>query len=313
MRLVCATLMVAIASGSGEARATYSIVASDSAKKLVGSAGASCVPYEVIRIYRAAPGRGALVAQAYFDDPAMTFAAERLAEGDKPAQILPLITDVTKYPNAARMQYGIVDTRGGVATFTGPLALSYAGAQSRSRGDEVFAWQGNVLTSASVLAQIGDGIERDACDLPARLMNAFEAASNNGEGDARCTPDGIPAKSAYLEVISEDGPLVRISLPDVSPENPIVKLREAFNVWRTDHPCDASVASSGSASAATGSSGGESTDGDGCQCHLTERKPDAHWPVIAIALALSQARRVGRRRPIARVIATPPPRRTNHV
>lgn len=230
-----------------ETQATYSIVGAQPSKGLLGSAGASCVPYEVIRIYRARSGRGAFVAQAYFDDAAVLRADAMLAMGEAPEAVLASVTDEISYPNAPRMQYGIVDVEGRAVAYTGPLALPTATHRVIERAGDIFTLQGNVLTSDRLLDQMGEGLERPACDLAESLMNALEHASLHGEGDNRCTPNGVPAKSAYLDVTGAELS-VRLSIPDVSPNDPIVALRDAFDAWRTDHPCPASNASTASSS-----------------------------------------------------------------
>src|SRR5262245_36064670 len=111
--------IVACSAPARPARATFSIVAADTAAGIIGSAGASCVPYEVIRILRVAKGKGLLVGQAYFDDPALEEAEARLAAGETPDEVLQIITDPELFPVAPKMQYGIVDAAGRTASFTG--------------------------------------------------------------------------------------------------------------------------------------------------------------------------------------------------
>src|SRR5262245_11336327 len=99
-----AALGVALLAGRG-AQATYSIVAVDAATGTVGASAASCVPYEVIRIYGVAPGGGAVVAQAGFDDDALTEAVARLDAGENAADVLSAVTDPTAHPHASEMQW----------------------------------------------------------------------------------------------------------------------------------------------------------------------------------------------------------------
>jgi uncharacterized Ntn-hydrolase superfamily protein len=220
----------------GEAGATYSIVAVDPARGQIGAAGASCVPYEVIRIHGNVPGRGAFVAQANFDDLAFERALALLESGETATTVLSTITEVG--PQARKMQYGIADVNGGLASWTGPEASPVADHTEGSLGDGTrFAVLGNLLTSTQVLSQGSDGFQAGGCDLPARLMDALEASGADGEGDGRCTPEGRPANSAFLEVSDPEGTLVRISVPDVSPEDPIAALRLGFEDWRVEHPC----------------------------------------------------------------------------
>ncbi|MEZ4315728.1 MAG: DUF1028 domain-containing protein, partial [Polyangiaceae bacterium] len=88
-----ATAFAALTALSVPASATFSIVAADTATGAIGSAGASCVPYEVIRILRVAPGKGLLVGQAYFDDDALAEGQSLLAAGEDPSTVLKAVTD----------------------------------------------------------------------------------------------------------------------------------------------------------------------------------------------------------------------------
>lgn len=60
-RLSALGAALACAALASPAQATFSIVAADPAAGAIGSAGASCVPYPVIRILRVAAGKGLLL------------------------------------------------------------------------------------------------------------------------------------------------------------------------------------------------------------------------------------------------------------
>lgn len=239
--LVAALLAASVAWGK-PARATYSVVGVDTFTREVGAAGASCVPYEVIRIYASVAGRGALVAQANFDDAALAAAKEALFEGKTAAEVLTLVTDVASFPAAPLMQYGIVDAQGGFASYTGPGATPFADDDGAGADGFRFVVQGNYLTSSAVLTQTAEAFR--GCDLAERLVSALEAASLGGEGDARCTPDGVPAKSAFVDVTGPHGTVFRVSVPDVSPASPIPLLRDALTTFRAEHPCPVVAATS---------------------------------------------------------------------
>jgi len=108
------------------ARATFSVVAADTAAGAIGSARASCVPCEVIRILRVAKGHGLVIGQANFDDDALTEAKALLDDGEAPAAVLQAITDPAVFPNAPWMQYGIVDIERHTVSTTGPNAKPFA-------------------------------------------------------------------------------------------------------------------------------------------------------------------------------------------
>jgi len=79
----------------------------------------------------------------------------------------------------------------------------------------------------------------EGCDLADKLMLALEAGAQNGEGDSRCTPRGIPSDSAFIEVDDDsgEGSLLRIEITNTGNVNPLVLLREQFDAWRADNPC----------------------------------------------------------------------------
>jgi MYXO-CTERM domain-containing protein len=121
----------------------------------------------------------------------------------------------------------------------------------------------------------------------------------------RCTPEGRPANSAFLDVTGSDGSVVRISIPDVSPENPIPALRAAFDEWRATHPCEpaggeggAPGGNGGGGNGVGGSDGGDA-GAQGCAC----RTSASLHPQNSLALglvAVAMARRRCRRRSRAR-------------
>jgi uncharacterized Ntn-hydrolase superfamily protein len=239
MRL-CGAWVFAIVSWSGAAGATYSVTALDRETKALGGAGASCVPYRVDVIWGAVAGKGALNAQASLDENAKNDAVALIATGLGASEVLARMNEDGVYPARDRMQWGIVDVNGGSARFTGPGAQAFASdlpAESQN-GRFVGAVQGNLLTSIRVLEQSRDAFASDSCDLAEHLMRSLEAASLGGEGDARCTPEGRPANSAYLDVTFVDGTAVHLSVGDVSPENPIPALRFEYDRFRAEHPCD---------------------------------------------------------------------------
>lgn len=296
-RLVAAAVCVAAASVASPGSATYSIIAVDSQAGAFGAAGASCVPYAVDCILGSVPGRGAFVAQASFDDLAFDAALASLADGASAPAVLALVSDARTFPQAPKMQYGVVDAAGGLVGWTGAEALPVAADVAGEHGSARFVALGNVLTSSAVLAQAGAGFRGDGCDLPARLMLAIEAAGADGEGDSRCTPEGRPANSAFLDVAGPRSTLVRISVPDVSPDDPIAELRSRFDAWRVDHPCPAPPAEGGAGGAggAGEGEGGNDSAGDpegagGCRIHALDPRGSRAWVTIALAVAARSLR-----------------------
>jgi MYXO-CTERM domain-containing protein len=278
-----ALLLLALPS---RALATYSLTAVDRVTRAVGGAGASCVPYEVDRIYEALPDRGALNAQAYFDEAAQREAALLLAQGLSAGDVVAAVTDPASFPLAPRMQWGVVDADGGLLAATGSEALSFAGDLTARSADGRFGAtvQGNVLTSSAVLTSAAQRFASQGCDLIDRLMLALEAAGAGGEGDQRCTPEGRPANSAYLDLTLADGGGVHISVPDVSPADPIVELRARYDAYRAEHPCEAPASE---LSAPAQRSGG---------CSVVTTRADDRGAVWLLLLAMSWRRFVKRAR-----------------
>src|SRR5204863_2310259 len=105
-----------------------------------------------------------------------------------------------------------------------------------------YSVQGNILTSGAVLDQAAAAFETTGCDLADRLMLALEAGAQNGHGDSRCTPAGIPSDSAFLEVDRDGEPAgsyLLLEAINTSPQNPLALLRTQYDTWRAAHPCPA--------------------------------------------------------------------------
>ncbi|MEM6293416.1 MAG: DUF1028 domain-containing protein [Myxococcota bacterium] len=247
---------LALLTCSAPAHATYSVVAVDSRLQHVGGAGTSCVgALDVAIILGVAPGFGAVHAQALINTAGRDLAVMRLEEGLSPQAILDELTGPAFDVQAARRQYGVVSLAGLAAGFTGETNGAFAGDRQGTAAPFSYSVQGNILTGEAVL----DGAEAafvrgGGCDMPDRLMLALEAGAANGEGDSRCTPDGIPADSAFMRVVDANGlVVVDLSVTDTAPQNPMVPLRQAFDAWRLEHPCPAEPPS--------GSTGGTDTGG----------------------------------------------------
>lgn len=291
---------------------TYSIVAVDQGDGTVGAAGASCVRSNVIRILGVARGRGVVHAQSYMNPAGRDEAARRLALAEDPEAILAFITGPGFDPDAARRQYGLADREGRAAGFTGSDCGPHAGHQVGRDPRYVWAVQGNLLTGSPVLERTAAAFARGACDLPERLLQAMEAGAENGEGDARCTPQGLPADSAFLAVISPLGAehdLV-LTADEAVEESPLVSLRRQLEAWRAQHPChieaadggelepDAPTPRSAPEAAAEGDSGSvlgsEPSQGCTCRSGIAVAPGDGPWllvGLIALAAALRGSRR----------------------
>jgi uncharacterized Ntn-hydrolase superfamily protein len=277
--------MFAIVSWSAAAGATYSVTALDRETKALGGAGASCVPYRVDVIWGAVAGKGGLNAQAALDEDAKNDAVALLAQGLGASAVLSRMNEEGVYPARDRMQWGIVDVSGGSARFTGPEAQAFASdLNAESRGGRfVGSVQGNLLTSIRVLEQSRDAFANDSCDLAEHLMRSLEAASLGGEGDARCTPEGRPANSAYLDVTFADGTNVHLSVGDVSPNNPIAALRDEYDRFRAENPCEPKRETQPSAGKSDG-------------CTLGPNSGVSKTPLVLVLMAVALGVRARRRK-----------------
>lgn len=258
-------LAVLVASPAG---ATYSIVAADAAARQVGGAVTSCVaPQSVAIVYRAAPGHGAIHAQAAVNTSGRDRGVVLLEAGTAPADVIAQITTSSFDPRFQTRQYGVVDLSGHAAGFTGSSAQQYRADRQGSVGPYVYSVQGNILTGAGVIDQAEAAFRARGCDLAERLMLALEAGAENGQGDSRCTRAyRIPSDASSLEVDREGEPAgsyLRLAFTSTTlvHENPIVRLRALFDTWRTTHPCPA--ADDGGADGADASAGGATGGGGG--------------------------------------------------
>lgn len=232
--------LLAAATAVGPVRATYSIVATDGAAGQVGGSGTSCVGsfLEVFVIYGGAPGHGAVHAQARVSTAGRDEAVRLLGLDTPPTDIIAAITDPSFDRSAGQRQYGIADLAGRAAGFTGSSTLPWSGDLQGTDGAFSYSIQGNILTSGAVLDQAEEGFLAGGCDLADRLMLALEAGAENGEGDSRCTPEGIPSDGAFLHVDLADGTvLVHLEANDTSPDSPLEELRGLYDAWRLENPC----------------------------------------------------------------------------
>ena len=302
-----AVVLVALPATAG---ATYSIVASDRASSQIGGAGTSCVgTLSVTIIYGSAAGKGAVHAQARVNTDGRDEAARLLGLDTAPADIIAQITDPGFDPGASDRQYGVVDLAGRAAGFTGSTNGSVAADRQGSDGSFTYSIQGNILTSEAVLAQ-AEAAFAGGCDLADRLMLALEAGAANGEGDSRCTGDGIPSDSGFIRVEDAGGTLILdLDVVNTSPASPLVALRQQYDAWRADNPCPLVIEDAGPQPADAGAGPVDPEPADsGCGCRAGS---GGGWPfVVLVALfAALSPRRPAPGAPRAPASRSPRPRR----
>jgi MYXO-CTERM domain-containing protein len=234
-----------VALAPGTARATYSIVAADRATRQVGGAVTSCVaPNGVGLVYGSSPGLGAVASQAASNRAGRDRAVQLLQMNVAPAQIIQTLTSVAFDPGSARRQYGVIDLMGRAAGHSGTSNGVFSDDLQGNSGDFTYSIQGNILTGALVLSQAQAAFRDQACDLAERLMRALEAGAVGNQGDRRCTPDGAPSDSAFIQVDRPGEPVgsfLRLSVVSPRRTSPLPALRVQFDAWRRTHPCPAGM------------------------------------------------------------------------
>ncbi len=302
MKFALALFVLAALSFARPACATYSITAVDRATRQVGGAGTSCISgNSVYRIYGSAPGFGAVNSQALASTQGRDEAVRLLAQGFAPDAIIRRLTDPAFDLLFESRQYGIVSLTGQSAGHSGASTQSYSNDLQGNAEPFAFSIQGNILTGEAVLTQARTAfIDGGGCDLAARLMLALEGGAQNFQGDRRCTPNGIPADAAYIQVDLPDQPrgsFLYLEVRATAPQSPVVRLRQLYDNWRVSHACPSS--GSGGAGAAGGSGGSGATPA-GCSVAPRESGThDAAWIALAAGGVLT-ALRSARRRHAAR-------------
>lgn len=251
--------------GAASARATWSIILVDTENQEIAIGSATCLQF--FDLQRGVPVLrvrvGAAAAQSFIDQSAQNrmFIWDELANGTDPAAILKELA--VRDPAHQTRQYGIVDVLGRAATFSGSENGAYANGLTGRIGSIAYAIQGNVLTGQPVLDQAEAALRNTPGGIPEKLMAAMEAARAMG-GDGRCScsagdPTGCGSpppkftKSAHIGFMIDarrgdiDGACVRrfgcatgvyfmnfnILSPNGDDRDPVIQLREQFDVWRT--------------------------------------------------------------------------------
>jgi uncharacterized Ntn-hydrolase superfamily protein len=171
---------------------TFSIVAADPAAGDWGVAVASKFPCVGAVVPWAKAGVGAVATQSWantsFGPEGLALMASGLPGEEALARLL------EEDDGREDRQVGVVDTVGGVATFTGSKCMDWAGGVT-GRG---FAAQGNILVGEQVVADMSRGFAGTEGDLCDRLLAALLAGDRAG-GDRR------GRQSAALLVVREGG------------------------------------------------------------------------------------------------------------
>lgn len=176
---------------TGEAPSTYSIVAIDRERGDLGVA----VQSKFFGVGSVVPwveaGVGAIATQSYANTSYGPDGLALLRAGKSAAETLKTIVEADR--RRERRQVGIVDARGGVATFTGKECHYWAGGL---KGKD-YTVQGNILVGRETVEAMARAFEEGAGkELALRLMDALEAGQRAG-GDVR------GRQSAAIQVMRE--------------------------------------------------------------------------------------------------------------
>lgn len=157
---------------------TFSIVACDIEEPSWGVAVASKFPAVGAVVPFARAGAGAVATQSFANTSFGPRGLDLMATGLSARQALDeLLMDD---PERDLRQVGLVDTKGGSATFSGSGCLSWAGGAA-GKG---YAIQGNILASSKVVPTMEKAFVNTKKPLPARLFAALLAGERAG-GDRR--------------------------------------------------------------------------------------------------------------------------------
>lgn len=157
---------------------TFSILAFDAPTGDLGIAVASKFLAVGAVVPWARAGIGAVATQAYANTAYGPRGLALLAGGATAAEALGALT--RDDAEAGRRQVGVVDARGGAATFTGGGCHAWAGG----RTGEHYACQGNILVSGATVDAMAETFEQASGDLASRLLVALAAGQAAG-GDSR--------------------------------------------------------------------------------------------------------------------------------
>src|ERR1700694_3789948 len=178
---------------------TYSIVAYDPEASQWGVAVQSKFLSVGSVVPWAEPQVGAVATQAYANPRYGPQGLDLLREGLSAQEVVDRLTQADE--GRDHRQLGVVDARGGAATYTGKECMDWAGGRT---GDG-YAAQGNILVSAETVDALAEIFEpRSGQPLAERLIDCLAAAQSAG-GDSR------GQQSSALLVVERDGGYAQMS------------------------------------------------------------------------------------------------------
>lgn len=157
---------------------TFSIVACDLDDQAWGVAVASKFPAVGAVVPYAQAGAGAVATQSFANTSFGPRGLEMMVSGLSAQETLERLLEDD--PDKELRQVGLVDARGGAATFSGSKCFAWAGGVSGPG----YAIQGNILARESVVPAMERAFLESRGSLPARLLTALLAGDRAG-GDRR--------------------------------------------------------------------------------------------------------------------------------
>ena len=173
-------LLSVAAAACADPVATFSIVAYDSAAGEWGVTVASRYFSVGSVVPWAEAGVGAIATQANVNVGYGPGGLELLRRGLTARQVLDRLLQEDKFEGKDGRQVAIIDSKGNIATFTGPNAPSWAG----DRQGKNWSAQGNILVGPRVVESMGRAFEGTEGELAEKLYTALKAGDEAG-GDSR--------------------------------------------------------------------------------------------------------------------------------
>jgi uncharacterized Ntn-hydrolase superfamily protein len=173
-------LLFSAATSAAENVSTFSIVAYDPAAGDWGVAVASRYFSVGAVVPWAEAGVGAIATQANVNVGYGPRGLELLKQGLTARQVLDKLLAEDTFEDKDSRQAAIIDSRGGIAAFTGPNAPKWAG----DRQGRTWSAQGNILAGPQVTESMGKAFEAATGELAERLYASLKAGDDAG-GDSR--------------------------------------------------------------------------------------------------------------------------------
>lgn len=157
---------------------TFSIVARDAERGVLGVAVSTAVPCAGAVVPHVRAGVGAIATQSYTNVRLGIDGLRLLELGLSPEAALTSL--LAEDADAARRQAAAIDSRGRVFAYSGDACVDWYG----HRTGQDYSVQGNMLVGQETIDAMAAGFEASSGELPQRLLSALEAGQAAG-GDKR--------------------------------------------------------------------------------------------------------------------------------